>query len=465
MKNILITILITLTFLPVFSQEMLTLEKCKELALKNNMRAKNAELTVLAAKEQKKEVFTKYFPSISLSGMGFIAEKPMLSMEMDIASMMAPLSKGILEPLIGWAMMNGAPIDMEALQALQAMQEAGPMKIEALKNGIVAGAVAMQPLFAGGQIVNGNKLAKAGVEARQLQKQMTDNEVLLTTECYFWQLVALQEKMKTIENSEKMLDHILSDVKVAVETGLTTRNDFTRVELERNRLAGFRLKAENGLQLLKLAFAQHIGVSAENLNIQQPPFDEFLPPTTGNENLALQNRPEYKLLQKNVDISKLQVHMEIGKHLPTVAIGAAYQYMSFDLHTDNGIKNNFLMGLATVSIPITDWWGGSHAIKMKKIELQAAENMRQENADLLLVQMQKVRNELNEAYFQIQLSKKSIAVAEENLRMSNDNYNAGITTLTDLLEAQNLLQQTQDQFVEAVTEYYKKLAEHLQMMR
>jgi outer membrane protein TolC len=292
---------------------------------------------------------------------------------------------------------------------------------------------------------------------------MTDNEVLLTTERFFWQLVSLQEKMKTLENSEKMLDHILSDVKVAVETGLTTRNDLTRVELERNRLAGFRLKAENGLQLLKLAFAQHIGVSAETLNIQPPPFDEFMPPTTGNETLALQNRPEYKLLQKNVDISKLQVHMEIGKNLPTVAVGAAYQYMRFDLHSKNGIKNNFLMGLASVSIPITDWWGGAHAIKMKKIELQAAENMRKENSDLLLVQMQKVRNELNEAYFQIQLSKKSIAVAEENLRMSNDNYNAGITTLTDLLEAQNLLQQTQDQFVEAVTEYYKKLAEHLQM--
>ena len=464
MKNILISILISLTFFPVFSQEMLTLEKCKELALKNNMRAKNAELTILAAKEQKKEAFTKYFPSISLSGMGFLAEKPMISMEMDIASMMAPLT-GVLQPIIGWAMQSGVPIDMEALQAMQAMQEAGPMKIDALKNGIIAGAVAMQPLFAGGQIVNGNKLAKAGVEVRQLQKQMTDNEVLLTTERYFWQLVALQEKMKTIENSEKMLDHILSDVKVAVEAGLTTRNDFTRVELERNKLAGFRLKAENGLQVLKLAFAQHIGVPAENLNIQQPPFDEFqLPPTTGNETRALQNRPEYKLLQKNVDVSNLLVKMEIGKNLPTVAIGAGYQYMKFDLHTKDGIKNNFAMGFASVSIPITDWWGGAHAIKMKKLEMQAAENMQKANSDLLLVQMQQVRNELNEAYFQIQLAKKSISVAEENLRMSNDNYNAGITTLVDLLEAQNLLQQTQDQFVEAVTEYYKKLAEHRQMI-
>ena len=463
MKNILISILITLTFFPAFSQEMLTLEKCKELALKNNMRAKNAELTVLAAKEQKKEAFTKYFPSISLSGMGFISEKPMLSLEMDIASMIAPLSKGILEPLIGWAMMNGAPIDQEALKALQGMLESGPMKIDALKNGVVAGAVAMQPLFAGGQIVNGNKLAKAGVEARQLQKQMSDNEVLLTTERFFWQLVALQEKMKTLENSEKMLDHILSDVKVAVETGLTTRNDLTRVELERNRLAGFRLKAENGLQLLKLAFAQHIGVSAETLNIQPPPFDEFIPPITGNERLALQNRPEYKLLQKSVEIAKLQVNMEIGKKLPTVALGAAYQYMNFDLHTDNGMKNNFGMGFATVTVPITDWWGGAHAIKQKKLEFQMSENTRKENTELLLVQMQQVRNELNEAYYQIQLSQKSIDVAEENLRMSNDHYKAGITTLATLLEAQNLLQQTLDQYTESVTEYYKKMAEDHQM--
>jgi outer membrane protein TolC len=97
--------------------------------------------------------------------------------------------------------------------------------------------------------------------------------------------------------------------------------------------------------------------------------------------------------------------------------------------------------------------------KRKKLEQQAAENTRAENAELLLVQMQQIRNELNEAYRQMQLAQKSIAAAEENLKISQDNYNAGVTTISDLLEAQNLLQQSADQHAEAITQYYMKLAE------
>jgi len=460
MKNIVISILLVITIFPAFAQEALTLQQCMELALKNNAKAKNAELSVEQAREQKKEAFTNYFPSIGLSGTGFQTNKPMMSLEMDIASMITPMMSAIT-PAIMWAIQQGIPLDPNTLAALG---NSDPIKIEALKNGLIGGVMATQPIFVGGQIVNGNRLAKAGVEVRQLQKQMTDNEVLLTTEHYFWQLISMQEKIKTIEDSEKMLDRILSDVKVIVEAGLTTRNDLTRMELERNKLAVSRLKTENGLRMLKLTFAQHIGIPADRFDIQQPQFNEIqLPPINGDDSVAMQNRPEYKLLQKSAAIAKMQVNMEIGKNLPTVAVGAGYQYMHFDLHTDHGMKNDFGMLFATVSIPITDWWGGSHAIRQKKIEKQAAENMRKESAELLLVQMQQTRNELNEAYYQVLLSQESISVAEENLRMSKDNYNAGITTLADLLEAQNLLQQSRDQYTESMTGYFQKLAEYKQM--
>ncbi|MDR2841375.1 MAG: TolC family protein [Paludibacter sp.] len=179
--------------------------------------------------------------------------------------------------------------------------------------------------------------------------------------------------------------------------------------------------------------------------------------------MSLQNRPEYKLLEKSIDIAKMQVNMEIGKNLPTIAVGAGYQYMNFDLHKDNGMKNDLGMAFATVSIPITDWWSGSHSIKRKKIELQQAENTKKENSDLLLQQMQNLQNVLNEAYQQILLSQKSIVSAEANLEISQDNYNAGITTMSDLLEAQNLLQQSHDQYTEAMTEYLLKLSEYKQV--
>jgi outer membrane protein TolC len=179
------------------AQQTYTLEQCKELALRNNMQAKNAELSIEIAAQQKKEAFTNYFPSVSAMGAGFLFDKALLNTEVE----------------------TGYPAPNDKAQ------------VDMMKNGLIGGVVAMQPVFAGGQIVNGNRLAKAGVEISNLQQEMTENEVLLTTERYFWQLVSLKEKMKTIENSETMLNRILSDVKVSVDAGLTTRNDLLRVEL------------------------------------------------------------------------------------------------------------------------------------------------------------------------------------------------------------------------------------------
>jgi outer membrane protein TolC len=128
------------------------------------------------------------------------------------------------------------------------------------------------------------------------------------------------------------------------------------------------------------------------------------------------------------------------------------------------MKRDFGMAFATVSIPLSDWWGGSHAVKRRKLELRAAENTRQENADLLLLQMRRAADELNEAYQQTLLAQKSIAVAEENVRMSEDHYKAGVSILSDLLDAQNLLQQSRDQYAETVTIYCVKKAEYRKAM-
>jgi outer membrane protein TolC len=252
----------------------------------------------------------------------------------------------------------------------------------------------------------------------------------------------------------------LSDVKVSVDAGLTTRNDLLRVELEQNKLQSGKLKIENGRQILKMAFAQHIGLKTDMFDIETPKFDISIFAEMEGE---VENRPEYKLLDKSVEAARLQRDMEIGKRLPTVAIGAGYDWVKMDAGRNTSMNKNVGFALVAVSIPISDWWGGSHAIKQKKIEYQAAQNTRQEKADLLRIQMQQIGNELNEAYQQILLAQKSIVSAEENLRISQDNFNAGIMILSDLLDAQNLLQQSHDQYTEAVTEYYLKMAEYKQV--
>jgi outer membrane protein TolC len=71
--------MLAITTFSAFSQETYSLERCKELALENNSKIKNAKLSVEAAEQQKKEAFTKYFPDISAIGFGTIFSEPLMT--------------------------------------------------------------------------------------------------------------------------------------------------------------------------------------------------------------------------------------------------------------------------------------------------------------------------------------------------------------------------------------------------
>ncbi|MDR1499761.1 MAG: TolC family protein [Tannerellaceae bacterium] len=404
-----------------FGQGALTLDECKELALENNVRALNAGLALRAAKEDKKEAFTKYFPSVSMTGGGVIMDKAMMTTEVE----------------------DGG----------------GKAAIGVMQNNLVAGVMASQPLYAGGQIVNANRLAALGVEVSRLQGEVTREEVVLETERYFWQLVALKEKINTIGNARKKLAAITADVTAAVEAGLTVRNDILRVELEDNRLESNMLKATNGLRTFKMAFAQHMGLKTDSFDIEAPDLTTIVNITEATPDIyPVEQKAEYQLLDKSVEAARLQRDLEIGKHLPTVAIGAGYSHIRMDIGKPAAQSRDMSLLFASLSIPVTDWWGGSHAVRKKKLDLRQARNTRDEKRALLTLQRQQIRNELSEAYLQVIIAQKSIASATENLRISEDSFSAGITILSDLLDAQTLLQQSHDLHTEATTTYLIKLA-------
>ena len=149
--------------------------------------------------------------------------------------------------------------------------------------------------------------------------------------------------------------------------------------------------------------------------------------------------------------------MAIGQNLPTLAVGAGYNY-------HNLLDNDRVFGMvfATVSVPISDWWGGSHAIKRKKIAIQQAEEQLTDNSKLLQIRMQNAWNSVIESQQQLQLAQQSIEQAEENLRLHRDYYRAGTTNMSDLLEAQLLYQQTLDKRTDAYAELQNKILEYRQ---
>lgn len=407
--------------LPAYGQtKTYTLEECRTLALSQNASIKNTRNNMEAARQIRQEAFTAYFPTVSAAGTGFNADK-------------------------GMAQMTLVP----------------GMEMSLLKNGIAGAVTATQPIFAGGQIVNGNRLAKVGEKVSKLQMEQSENEVGLTTEQYFWQVVTLQEKLKTVQAVDTMLQRLCREVETAVDVGLVTRNDLLQVQLKRNEAESTRIVLENGIAISKMLLAQYIGIEDADFTLSADIRIGTLPEYPANlyraPTASLALTPEYRLLQENVEANKLKQKIEVGKNLPTVGIGAGYVY--HDL-MDN--DRAFGMVFATVSVPISGWWGGSHAIKRQRLQVRNAENDLTDKSQMLIIRMQKAWRDVEDAYRQLSIANKSIDQSEENLRLNDQYYRAGTTRMSDLLQAQSLYQQSRDRYVDAYSAYRIKTTEYLQ---
>ena len=442
-KVMMFLLLYLFTFSPLSAQTY-SLQQLKDSALHNNIAIRSAKHSIDAAQEQRRESFTKFFPTVSGTGLWFNANKGMAQTNIN-------LSENI-SPELGMVLAQSLP--PEALAIL-----GSPMSISMMKNGTIGSLMAVQPVFAGGQIINGNKLAKVGEDVSRLQLQLSENEVEKQTEQYYWQLVSLQEKMKTIEAVQTLLADINKDVDVAVRAGVAMRNDLLQVQLRQNDVESQKLKVQNGINILRLLLAQYCGLNNSDFIIESAEYVDGSSPQVIKQDCdqALLGTTEYKLLNKQVEATNLQRKMEIGKNLPTVGVGAGYNYHNL---LDN--DHSFAMVFATVSVPISDWWGGSHAIKRKKIEQQKAEEQLADNSELLKIRMQNAWNNVEESHQQLQIAQRSIEQAEENLRLNRDYYRAGTSKMSDLLEAQLLYQQSLDRRTDAYADYRNKLLEYRQ---
>lgn len=407
--------------------QTLTLDECRAAASEHNRTLRDSRFDLDAALQTRREAFTNYFPQISASGGVFQAQHGLVQADF-----------GLSLPQLGTM----------------------SMPLSLVKRGIVGSVTAVQPLFAGLKIINGNKLARLGEEVGRLQLQKTEAEVRERTDTYYWQIVSLKDNLSTLAAVERQLAEIHRQVELSVRAGLVTTNDLLRVELRQQEVASNRLKVENGLKVSKMLLAQHVGVEWCGFDVANAAFAEPEAPATFYVPVeeALDHRAEYRLAEKNVEAQKYQKRMERGKRLPTVGVGAGYLYYNM---TDKDVNEG--MVFAQVSVPISDWWGGAHALKKARIREEQAENDRLQAREMLAVEIERTWSEVQESYAQIMLMQRSVASATENLRQNRNFYEAGTAPLTDLLDAETLYTQSRNNLTSACAAYRTSLAKYMRV--
>lgn len=401
------------------ADSVLTLERCRALALKNNAAVKASANDAKEAAEVRKEAFTKYYPEISGGVSAFRANHDMLQYDV---------------------------LDLFTLGII--------------KKGKAAGIWAVQPIFMGGQIVNGNKLAKVGEEAAKIKQEKASDDVLVETDNMYWKLASLKGLRGAVVSAITTLDSLSADVKAAVDAGIAIQNDLLKVDLKRNSYRNSLVDLDNGINLMKMLLAQQVGYGptdsidiAESIPDAVPeiPADLFV-----NGSSAVTGTNDYRLLVKNVEAKVLEKKMKVGEYMPKLGVGAGWVY--HDIFDQN---HNFGAVAITLDVPVSAWWGGSHAIKKKQLEVDNARLELDNLSQKLEIEITDKWDNLTGAYRKMELASQDIEQSRENLRITQAYYDAGMNTVTDLLDAQALYVEAQGNYISAYGSFRLSISQYL----
>ena len=475
-KLFLLTILLHLTFI-VKAQTSLSLDSCRALALTNNKDLLISHEKINAAHYQRKAAFTNYLPNFSATGAYMRNQKESSLLNNDQKAALSGLGSNLAGP-IGQAAAGIiatypelAPLISSLSGSLPAaLDQAGNSLVDALRTdtrNVYAGAITLtQPLYMGGKIRAYNKITKYAEELARQQHNGGMQEVIMSTDQAYWQVISLVNKKKLAEGYLKLLQQLDSDVEKMIAEGVATKADGLSVRVKVNEAEMTLTKVEDGLSLARMLLCQLCGLDLsspitladENMeNIPLIPTDTHFDLST-----AYENRPEIRSLELATQIYKQKVNVTRAEHLPSIALMGNYMVTNPSVFNsfENKFKGMWNVGVM-VQLPIWHWGEGIYKTKAAKAEARIAQYQLQDAREKIELQVNQAAFKVNEAGKKLVMASKNMEKAEENLRYATLGFREGVIATSNVLEAQTAWLSAQSEKIDAqidvkLTEIYLK---------
>lgn len=334
-----------------------------------------------------------------------------------------------------------------------------------MKGTYMAGVMLTQPIYAGGKILTGKKMAEMGENAAAEQLRMAKASVIYDADNAYWTYVAVLQKQEMMDVLAAQLDTLFSQIGVASSAGMATDADLLTVKAKRSEVEYQVRKVANGVALCKMALCRVVGVPFDTeIAVEDVAVPEDFT-RMGTDNVSVSDRPEMRLLETSLEISRMQVRMTRGDYLPTLALVGGYcPYGNIKMKTmvDAGggnyvpytqkIGQDMGVAMLSLSIPIFKWGQGYNKVRKAKIDVDNAALDMQKNGRLMELQANQAAFNLSDSYNLIEAARDGKAQADENLRVTENRYHASMCPLSDYLDAQFQWQQARSNLIEAFTQ-------------
>lgn len=462
------SIIIIALFASVASQaQSLTLEQCRDMALRNNHKITDSRLTTRVAEQAVRQYRANYFPDISLNGIAAYntLNESLFSLPLgnlnsirdgfvqNVQSMLqnSTLIQGLTNP----ASPQFDPAFASAIQKGQAhLANLAGIKFKdfdlRVKSGFMwhGGAILKQPLFMGGKITAGYRIAKHSLAMAKQNERLSDTEVIEQADQAFINVVRAQELRTVATKYLELLAELEKNVESAVRTGMKIQTDLLRVQVKRSEIELQLLRADNAIRLAKSNLNYVIGNDLDaDISINYAFDDEQTAAMPAVEGL----RPERAILEEKAEIARQQVKVARAALMPQAALLASGGYTKALKINDYNVFNGWgFTGGVTVSIPITHFGERTSQLKQAKIKAeQAAEELKDVEQKLRLALIQ-AQNTMLESEAEVNLTTRSLEQAEKSMKIVASQYKNGTAPLSDLLDAQAQWQRAYETRIEAV---------------
>ena len=482
-------ILCCTTFL--HAQQTLSLQKCRDLALEHNKSLKIAEENVRASKALSKAAFTQFLPNFSAFGNYTWNQKNVSLLHEDAHLPVGVIDKsgnfGIGTPTSmpkpnpdgtfsidglainnKFAIINKQPVPLDA-EGKPFDPKVNPEKLQwknyailpkdamqfDMQNIFVGGISFVQPIFMGGKIMQLNNIAKYNEKIAEARAQDKTEELLVNVDEAYWRVVSVENKVKLAKEYRALISKLDTNMTAMLEEGVATKADALKVKVKLNEAEVSLTKAENGLNLSRMALNQLCGLPLHEEIVLSDVDLEDVPEIQSSIPMeqAWQNRPEIKMLTQMGNIAEANRKIMVSRFLPNIALTGSY--ITTNPNSFNGYEKKF-GGMFTVGVsavvPLFHFGEKVHTLNAARSGAVIAKLEMEEAKEKIELQINQNRYRIDESLKKQAATRKNIEEAEENLSYANEGFNEGVITSTDLLMAQTAWLSAKSEYIDATVD-------------
>jgi outer membrane protein len=306
---------------------------------------------------------------------------------------------------------------------------------------------------------HGVNQAKQMNEAVGHQLDRTDQEIVFRVISSYYDILLAAKELEVAEQSAKTASSIMDRSHVRFDSGLTVESDLLTAKV---RMAARQQEVIRARNTLEVARAQL------NTATGMPPDSPFqltgglaermlsIPAMQDLEKQALTNRPDLKRIASEEAAQRQSVSVAKSAFGPRVNAFAGWE-MDNPTFVAGGGGSNWLGG---IEVQFDIFQGGA-----KRAELSRQRALEEKVVAMKQAASDAVRLEVRRAYYetdanrqQIDVARAAIAQARESLRINQDRYDSGLTTITDLLGVEDAARRSQTDYWEAVYHFQTSYA-------